>query len=62
MSNEPQTISVGIEQINNRRWGVLAVALNVLLRDAGYDAKFEIVEKEKRLDVVMTQNKIEEKI
>jgi hypothetical protein len=47
MENEPQTVSVGIEQINNRRWDVLAVAFNVLLKDAGCNYKFEIVENEK---------------
>ena len=56
MDNETQTVSVGIEQINNRRWDVLAIAINVLLKDSGCNVKLEIKENEKRLDVVLCNN------
>lgn len=62
MDNMTQTVSVGIEQINSRRWDVLAVALNVLLKDAGFDAKIEIKELEKRLDVVLYSKEKNEQI
>jgi len=55
MKKKTQThgVGVGIEQINSRRWTILARALKLLVKEAGVDADFEISENKDDLQIKM---------